>query len=69
MERPADVILLRRSARGDEMLGLSADILGRMRAAWVKEIGLQRIRALEDDLERIAASGSTTFGNLPGWIR
>jgi DNA-binding MarR family transcriptional regulator len=69
---PADgrAVRLRRTPRGEEMLALSAEIFDRQRAGWVAQLGDDRVRALEDDLERIAAaSGTAKLGDLPGWLR
>jgi DNA-binding MarR family transcriptional regulator len=69
---PADAraVRLRRSAHGESMLALSADIFERLRADWTAELGAERVQALEDDLERmIAASGGAKLGDLPGWLR
>lgn len=68
---PADAraVRLRRSVRGDELLALSAEVFERLRSRWASELGAERIRALEDDLERIAAPGEGKLGDLPGWLR
>jgi DNA-binding MarR family transcriptional regulator len=66
----ARAVLIRRTPRGEELLGLSAEIFGRLHAGWVSDVGAERIRALEDDLERMAAtSGGAKLGDLPGWLR
>jgi DNA-binding MarR family transcriptional regulator len=65
----ARAVRLRRTPRGDEMLALSAEIFGRLRAGWVAELGAERVRMLEDDLERMAARGGAKLGDLPGWLR
>ncbi|HEX4009356.1 MAG TPA: MarR family transcriptional regulator [Solirubrobacteraceae bacterium] len=69
---PADgrAVRLRRTPRGEELLVLSAEIFDRQRAAWIAQLGADRVRALEDDLERIAAAGGPAkLGDLPGWLR
>jgi len=69
---PADAraVRLRRTPRGEEMLALSAEIFERQRTRWAAQLGADRVRALEDDLERIAgAGGSAKLGDLPGWLR
>ena len=66
----ARAVHVRRSPRGEELLALSADRFGAIRAAWVAELGAERVRALEDDIERIAtSSGDARLGDLPGWLR
>lgn len=65
----ARAVHVRRSPRGDELLALSAHVFDRIRATWVAELGRERVRVLEDDLERMAAAtGGVNFGNLPGWL-
>jgi DNA-binding MarR family transcriptional regulator len=66
---PADARATRieRSARGDELLELSARIFARSRARLVDRLGAERIRALEDDLEAIV--GASAFAtDVPGWL-
>lgn len=59
----------RRTPRGDDLLLRSAEVFGRLRAAWAAELGAGRLGALEDDLERIAGPASAKLGDLPGWLR
>jgi DNA-binding MarR family transcriptional regulator len=60
---------LQRTARGDEMLELSAVGFDRLRAEWVTALGAGRVRALEADLATmIAAGGGAKLGDLPGWL-
>jgi hypothetical protein len=68
-EHPTDAraIQLRRSDRGEELLSLSAEIFGQLRDGWAHQLGEQRLRALEDDLEVIA--GTARLADMPGWIR
>ena len=69
---PADAraVRLRRSPPGEELLELSSEIFGRLRADWVAALGGERLRMLEDDLERLAADhGGAKLGDLPGWLR
>jgi hypothetical protein len=41
-----------------------------LRARWVDELGAGRVRALEEDLERMAArSGGARVTDFPGWMR
>jgi DNA-binding MarR family transcriptional regulator len=65
----ARAVRLARSRRGEELLWQSAEIFERLRAAWATELGLERIQALEDDLERIAVTTGAKLGDLPGWLR
>jgi DNA-binding MarR family transcriptional regulator len=63
-------VRLRRSARGEELLAASARIFERLRGEWVAELGAERVRALEDDLEAmISRAGGVRLGDLPGWLR
>ena len=68
---PADAraSLLKPTARGVEMLSLSAEIFDRLRAEWSDELGAKRLAALEDDLRRIVVPAGTKLGDLPGWLR
>jgi len=69
---PADAraIHLRRSARGEEFLALSAMTFARLRGRWIDELGADRVETLEDDLQRmVASSGPDKLGDLPGWLR
>ncbi len=70
-QHPTDAraVELRRSARGEELLSLSAEIFGQLRAGWARELGDARVRALEDDLEHIASTSSANLGDMPGWLR
>jgi DNA-binding MarR family transcriptional regulator len=65
----ARAIQLRRSPRGEELLWLSAEIFEQLRTDWKRELGDKRVRALEDDLERLAGAAATKLGDLPGWLR
>jgi DNA-binding MarR family transcriptional regulator len=67
--RDGRAVALRRTARGVELLVLSAEIFAQLRAVWASELGADRVTALEDDLERIAAAGGAKLGDLPGWLR
>ncbi len=70
-EHPTDAraVQLSRSPRGQDLLALSAEIFAVLLAEWARELGHARIRALEDDLERISRTGSAKLGDLPGWLR
>lgn len=65
----ARAIQLRRSALGEEMLSLSAEIFEQLRNAWKHDLGDAQLRALEDDLERLAGPALQRLGDLPGWLR
>ena len=67
-QHPTDAraVQLQRSLRGEELLLLSAEILGQLRAGWAHELGDERLHWLEDDLETIA--GAARLEDLPGWI-
>jgi DNA-binding MarR family transcriptional regulator len=59
-----------RTAQGAELLALSAETFGRLRARWRRELGPRRLRELEDGLEAmIGAAGAAKLGDLPGWMR
>jgi len=58
------------SARGEEMLGLSAQIFEQLRRGWVRQLGIERVRAIEDDLQALVDyTGGARIGNLPRWLR
>jgi DNA-binding MarR family transcriptional regulator len=65
----ARAVQLRRSQRGEELLSLSAEIFEQLRDGWKHELGDERVRTLEDDLERLAGAAITKLGDLPGWLR
>ena len=65
----ARALQLRRTPRGEDLLSLSAEIFEHLRNGWKRELGAQRVRALEDDLERVAGAAVTKLGDLPGWLR
>jgi DNA-binding MarR family transcriptional regulator len=65
----ARAVLLEPTARGVEMLTLSAAIFDRLRAEWSAELGAKRLGALEDDLRQIVVPSGTKLGDLPGWLR
>jgi DNA-binding MarR family transcriptional regulator len=70
-QHPTDAraVRLRRTPHGEQMLSLSAEIFERLHATWAGELGTDRIRMLEDDLERIAVTGQAKLGDIPGWLR
>ncbi|MYY02328.1 MULTISPECIES: MarR family transcriptional regulator [unclassified Streptomyces] len=57
---PADgrrkLVLL--TARGTDVLVRSAEGFDRLRAEWVRKLGAERVRALEDDLRAMAPDGA-----------
>jgi DNA-binding MarR family transcriptional regulator len=63
---------LHRTQRGEEMLRLSATIFEAQRRRLVRELGPDRVGALEDDLESMAGgaarSGLAAVADLPGWL-
>ena len=65
----ARAIRLQRTARGDELLVLSAEIFQRLQRDWAKEIGASRLRELQDDLARLANTSTAKLGDFPGWLR
>jgi DNA-binding MarR family transcriptional regulator len=68
--RDARATVLTRTARGEEMLYLSAEIFERLRQNWVRRLGAQKVAAIEDGLAEIATgTGVAKIGDLPGWLR
>ena len=66
----ARATVLTRTARGEEMLDLSAMIFERLRRDWARRLGAEKVRAIEDGLAEIATStGGAKIGDLPGWLR
>ncbi len=62
--------MLVRTPRGEEMLVLSAKIFQELRAAWASQVGIDRLRSMEDDLEvLVAGTGGAKVWDLPGWLR
>jgi DNA-binding MarR family transcriptional regulator len=61
--------LVKRSALGDEMLALSAQIFGRIHAQIAERLGKAQLEALEGALNTIASERSPKIGDLPGWLR
>jgi hypothetical protein len=51
------------------MLGLSAQIFGRIHAEISQRLGATRLEALEGALDTIASERSPKLGDLPGWLR
>ena len=66
----ARATVLTRTPRGEEMLNLSAAIFERLRRDWVRRLGAQQVRAIEDGLAAVVtSSGGAKVGDLPGWLR
>jgi DNA-binding MarR family transcriptional regulator len=66
----ARATVLTRTTRGEEMLNLSAAIFEELRRDWVRRLGKEQVRAIEDGLAAIVtSSGGTKIGDLPGWLR
>lgn len=66
----ARATVLVRTARGEEMLVFSVKIFEELRAAWASQVGVDRLRVMEDDLEvLVAGTGGAKIGDLPGWLR
>jgi DNA-binding MarR family transcriptional regulator len=64
----ARAVLVRRSARGEQLLRMSAEIFERVRGRWQDELGTARLLDVEESLERILASrGGVRLADLPGW--
>lgn len=69
-DRDARATVLTVTARGREMLGLSAEIFERLRGDWVRLLGAEQVAAIEDGLAEIAGgAGLAKVGDLPGWLR
>lgn len=62
-------VLLKRAARGDEMLTLSAQIFGRIRSEIADEVGKAQLSELEATLLSIVRDRTPKLGDLPGWLR
>ena len=66
----ARATVLTRTARGEEMLDLSARIFEQLRQDWARRLGAEKVRAIEDGLAEIVTStGGAKIGDLPGWLR
>ncbi|WP_133799971.1 MarR family winged helix-turn-helix transcriptional regulator [Kribbella caucasensis] len=56
--------------RGRDSLRRSAEIFESLRREWVRELGADRVRALEDDLATMTdLAGGVPLHDLPGWLR
>jgi DNA-binding MarR family transcriptional regulator len=67
---PADgrAVRVLRTARGEEMLALSAVFFEAYRARLADALGPRRLADLEDDLEQLAASSGYRLRGFPGWL-
>jgi DNA-binding MarR family transcriptional regulator len=61
--------LVKRAALGDEMLGLSAQIFGRIHAEIATRLGRAELEELEAALNAIATERAPRLSDLPGWLR
>ena len=59
--------LVRRTARGTDLLDRSAAIFDTLRSGWAETLGADRLRALEDDLRRVTPP-EPLRADLPGWL-
>jgi hypothetical protein len=64
-----DCVASGRTPHGDEFLALSAEIFERLQGDWSAQIGASRLRELQDDLARLASTGTAKLGDFPGWLR
>jgi DNA-binding MarR family transcriptional regulator len=67
---PADgrAHLVRRTAGGEELLALSAEIFAALRAEWAARLGERRMAQIEDDLDRIGGGRRlSSGGQMPAW--
>ncbi|WP_067667465.1 MarR family winged helix-turn-helix transcriptional regulator [Nocardia miyunensis] len=66
--RDARAVRLLRTARGEEMLSLSAVFFESYRRRLAQSLGRQRLAELEDDLQRMAGSPGDWLRGIPGWM-
>lgn len=60
-------MLVRLTDRGVACLAESARIFDRLRGQWALTLGPSRLRALEDDLSKVASPQATLL-DIPGWF-
>ncbi len=61
--------VLAATARGIEMLTLSAAAFEELRQLWIDELGERRVNALENDLETmLGRHGPQPIADTPGWL-
>lgn len=61
-------VRLRRTARGEEMLRLSAAFFETYRAHLTNALGPARLAQLEDDLDHMATPAKDGLRGFPGWL-
>jgi len=61
-------VRLLRTARGEEMLALSAEFFEAYHARLTDALGRRRLVELENDLEQMAAPNKERFPGFPGWL-
>lgn len=64
----ARAVRLQRTARGQEMLALSAAFFETYRARLAQTLGPRQLAELEDGLQGMAASSSDHLRGFPGWM-
>jgi DNA-binding MarR family transcriptional regulator len=64
----ARAVRLQRTARGAEMLALSAAFFETYRARLTQTLGPRQLAELEDGLQQMAASIEDSLGGFPGWM-
>jgi DNA-binding MarR family transcriptional regulator len=57
------------TARGYDLLARSAQIFDDLRAEWTRELGEDRVRAMEDDLRGVTADASAPPARHPRLVR
>ena len=72
LERAADPSdarrkIVRLTARGTDSLDRSARIFDRIRDDWIRRLGADRVRAMEDDLRRVTPDDLWRL-DMPGWF-
>lgn len=64
----ARAVRLRRTARGEEMLTLSASFFDAYHSRLARELGARRLAELEDGLQRMSPIGTDSISGFPGWM-
>lgn len=64
----ARAVRLKRTARGEQMLALSAAYFDAYHDRLAATLGPDRLSDLEDGLQRIAGANKNYLSGLPGWI-
>jgi DNA-binding MarR family transcriptional regulator len=66
----ARALLVTITTRGQDSLSAAAEIFEDLRREWIRELGADRVTALEDDLATMVSRGPAVhLGDLPGWLR